>query len=70
MKLFALFGLLAIIPVFECGAVQVTSPDYVASKIESKVDTSAGTDQTLNGTYTVSDAGALNVPTPPLPSAD
>lgn len=70
MKSFVLFGLLAIVPVFECSAIQVASPGYVESKIESKVDISADANQTLNGTYTVSDDGMLNVPTPQLPSAD
>ena len=60
----------------------IASKDYVDSlvvkvvepKIESKVDTSAGTVQTLNGDYTVAGSftvtGTFKVPTPPLPNPD
>ena len=58
------------------GAVE----QQVEEKTVTKVDTSAGTVQTLNGDYTVAGSmvvtgsftvtGAFKVPTPPLPNPD
>ena len=45
----------------------VASVQYVNSVIDTKVDASANTQQTMAGDYTIT--GTLKVPTQPLPSA-
>lgn len=46
----------------------IASTTYVNTANAGKVDISASANQTMAGTYTVS--GTLDVPTPPLPSAE
>lgn len=44
----------------------IASTKYVNTAIETRVDTSESSNQTLAGTYNVS--GTMTVPTPPLPT--
>ena len=62
--LFAFFILYA--PVV--ARADIASTTYVNTANAGKVDISASANQTMAGTYTVS--GTLDVPTPPLPSAE
>lgn len=59
---------------FTVFAVTVATAEYVGVKTDTKVDTSASTNQTLQGNYTVSGSftvtGSFKVPTPPLPNPD
>lgn len=75
-----LFFLFVFLPCVARGDIASTNyvdshvSEVIEQKIESKVDTSPGTVQTLNGDYTVAGSftvtGAFKVPTPPLPNPD